>query len=89
MLSLANAGRNDVFYDLGSGWAQNLIIALTEYDVKKAVGIENDRERYDRSLRRLRKWKIAQNRWNLICEPFEKVLLGRAKKSDPSGFSRV
>jgi len=45
MFDLANLGRNDIFYDLGSGWGQSLIIALTEYGVKRAVGIENDRER--------------------------------------------
>ncbi len=83
MLSLSRAGKRDVFYDLGSGWGQNLIIALTEYKVAKAIGIENDRERHAISLERLKKWKIPHDRGTVICESFEKVLSGRVKGVDP------
>jgi len=74
MLKLASAGKDDVFYDLGSGWGQNMIIALSEFKVKKAVGIEDDRERYDVSTKRLRKWKIPESRWAVVPQRFEKVL---------------
>jgi len=38
MLSLARVGPSDVFYDLGSGWGQNLIIAITEFMLKEQLG---------------------------------------------------
>ncbi|MDA4110937.1 MAG: hypothetical protein OK439_00250 [Thaumarchaeota archaeon] len=53
MLSLAQATENDVFCDLGSGFAQNIIIALTEFNVKKAFGFEINRERLHKSRKRL------------------------------------
>src|SRR5882672_2122716 len=40
MLKLVEAGKDDVFYDLGCGWGQNLIVAATEFGVRKCVGIE-------------------------------------------------
>jgi len=40
LLTLARAGRNDVFYDLGCGRGQLCVLAVTEFGVKKAVGIE-------------------------------------------------
>jgi len=53
MLTLARAGEKDVFCDLGSGFAQNIIIALTEFDVKGAFGFEMNRERLYISKKRL------------------------------------
>lgn len=55
MFDLANLDKDDTFYDLGSGWGQSLIIALTEYGVKFAVGIEQDKERQSVSIERLKK----------------------------------
>jgi hypothetical protein len=79
MLRLAQVGRSDVFYDLGSGWSQNLIIALTEFHVKRAVGIEKDRERYHVGTERLQKRGIAPSQGVVIREDFEKVLAGRVR----------
>lgn len=42
MLKLANAGPDDIVYDLGCGDGRILILAVKEFDVKKAVGIDND-----------------------------------------------
>jgi len=53
MLSLAKPRRDDVFCDFGSGFGQNLIVALTEFDVKKAIGLELDDTRARRSRERL------------------------------------
>ena len=57
MLKLANVGKNDVFFDLGSGWGQNGLLALTEFRVKKAVGIEGNMNRWRKSSNRLLRWK--------------------------------
>jgi hypothetical protein len=55
MLRLAEAGESDVFYDLGSGWGQNLIIAATEFGVQRAIGFEKDDGRFRRSARRIKR----------------------------------
>ncbi len=53
MLKLANAGPNDVVYDLGCGDGRILIIAVKEFGVRKAVGIEKDPERYMSALKNI------------------------------------
>lgn len=40
LLSLAKASRSDVFYDLGCGLGQLCVVAVAEFGVRKAVGIE-------------------------------------------------
>ncbi len=80
MLHLAKAGPSDVFYDLGSGWGQNLIVALTEFGVRKAVGIEQDRERHHVSLERLEKRRIQTERGFVVREKFEHILSGQGKE---------
>jgi len=84
MLRLAKTGPSDVFYDLGSGWGQNLIIAVTESHVRKAVGFEKDRERYHVCMERLHAWRIPSSRGTAIPEDFEKALKGQVKGVDPS-----
>lgn len=84
MLRLASVGPTDVFYDLGSGWGQNLIIALTEFRVRKAVGIEKDRERYHVALERLERRRIPPKRGMVMREDFDKVLSGRTVGLDPA-----
>ena len=83
MLHLAKVGKNDVFLDLGSGWGQNLIIALTEFHVKKAIGIENNSERNKISQKRsqrLKKIGITEDRWDVIDADFEhEFLKGKVK----------
>jgi hypothetical protein len=89
MLHLVNAGPNDVFYDLGSGWGQNLIVALTEFGVKRAVGVEQDRERYHVSLERLESRRIPARRGFVVREKFERVLSGRVKDANLSDATIV
>lgn len=40
LLTLARATKRDVFYDLGCGRGQLCVVAVTEFGVRKAVGIE-------------------------------------------------
>src|SRR5579864_1404972 len=56
MLSCADVRKNDIFYDLGCGLGQNLIIALSEFGVKEAVGIEVDKKTYEKA-----KWRLAKH----------------------------
>src|SRR5260370_92734 len=54
MLRLAKATRNDVFYDLGCGRAQLCITAVSEFGVKRAVGIERLKRRADKATNHVR-----------------------------------
>ena len=84
MLRLAKVGKNDIFFDLGSGWGQNLIIALTEFHVKKAIGIENNSERNKISLKRLERLEkigITKEQFTVIDADFEyEFLKGKVKE---------
>lgn len=47
MLQMASVGAEDVVYDLGCGDGRLLIIAVTEFGAKKAVGYEIRQELYE------------------------------------------
>ena len=55
MLRLAKANKNDVFYDLGCGAGQLCIIAVKEFNVKRAVGIEMDKRRVKMARKNIRR----------------------------------
>lgn len=85
MLRLAHATSKDVLYDLGSGWGQILIVALTEFNLKKVVGFENQAHRRRKSLERLQKWSefrkdITRDRWDVLPYNFDKLLKGEIGK---------
>jgi SAM-dependent methyltransferase len=85
MMTLARVGKKDIFYDLGSGYGQNLIIALTEFNVRKAVGFENDKRRRERSIERLENWSnvrtdIKREMWEVLPHNFQRLLSGKIKK---------
>ena len=75
MLRLAKAGPRDVFYDLGCGWAQNLIIAATEFNVKKCVGVERDKRRYHKAVQRVKRRNLS-SRIRIIRGNFEDMVDG-------------
>ena len=75
MLRLARAGPRDVFYDLGCGWAQNLIIAATEFSVKKCVGVERDKRRYHKAVQRV-KARNLPSKIRIIWGNFEDIIDG-------------
>jgi predicted RNA methylase len=54
LLHLANARNTDIFYDLGCGIGQLCIVAVTEFDVRKAVGIELHRGRTKKAEKRVK-----------------------------------
>ena len=47
IFDFVNLGKNDIFYHLGCGDGKGLSIALEEYNVKKVVGIDNDKSKID------------------------------------------
>jgi predicted RNA methylase len=54
LLHLADARNTDIFYDLGCGIGQLCIVAVTEFDVRKAVGIELHRGRAKKAEKRVK-----------------------------------
>lgn len=82
MLRLANVGKDDIFYDLGSGWGQNLIISLIEFNVKKAIGIEQEEDRCKIANERLRNRNIPKSRGFTFCGDFEDLFDGKVKNAD-------
>ncbi len=54
MLRLAGAGPDDIVYDLGCGDGRVLVIAVKEFGVKKAVGIEIRETLYQRAMQNIR-----------------------------------
>ncbi len=54
MLEIAGAGSDDIVYDLGCGDGRILVIAVKEFNVKKAVGIEKDSIRYNEALKKIK-----------------------------------
>lgn len=77
MLKLAGAGPSDIVYDLGCGDGRILIIAAKEFNVKKAVGIELDKERYKTALERVREERLT-DKVEIVHGDFFDVYIGEA-----------
>jgi hypothetical protein len=54
IMRLAQASKRDVFFDLGCGMGKLCVIAVKEFGVKKAVGIEMHRGRASKAARFVR-----------------------------------
>jgi len=61
-------GENDIFYHLGCGNGKGVSMALKEYNVKKAVGIDNNPEKIRQAKEILNKENILGE---LICEDIQ------------------
>lgn len=58
MLQIASVKPDDILYDLGSGDGRIVIIAVKEFNVKKAVGIELREDLVNHARRRIRDLRI-------------------------------
>lgn len=54
-----NLTKNDIFYHLGCGKGNSIIIALEEFRVKKATGIDNNKEKISQGQELLQKKHIT------------------------------
>jgi SAM-dependent methyltransferase len=59
ILRLAQASKKDVFYDLGCGRGQLCVVAVNEFGVKRAVGIEMHRGRAAKAMRTVEKLGLS------------------------------
>jgi len=81
LLKLGKANPKDIFFDLGSGWGQIIIIAMTEFGVAKAVGFEKDLARHRTAKKRRARWlkkrsDINPKKWHLVNGDFNILLKG-------------
>lgn len=58
IFKLANLGNNDVFYHLGCGNERGVSIAIREFNVKKAVGIDSNRQKIENAKRNIKESKL-------------------------------
>ncbi len=77
MLRLAGAGPDDIVYDLGCGDGRILVIAVKEFGVKKAVGIEIRDTLYEEALRNIRSAGV-DDRAHVIKADFFEVDISEA-----------
>ena len=75
IFKLAELDENDVFYHLGCGDEKGIEIAISEFKVKKAVGIDNNSEKIKNAKKVLDEKKIDGK---LICENIEDTDLSDA-----------
>jgi len=68
-------GENDIFYHLGCSDEKGVEIAINEYKVKKAVGIDNNSKKIQNAKEKLNQKNISGE---LICEDIQKSDLSDA-----------
>ncbi|MGI0086631.1 MAG: methyltransferase domain-containing protein [Nitrosotalea sp.] len=66
IFEFASLSKNDVFYHLGCGNGHSLIVALEEFGVKKAIGIDNNNEKVLSAKKALEDKNLSN--WILKCE---------------------
>jgi predicted RNA methylase len=69
ILQLALASSKDIFYDLGCGKGQLCVVAVAEFGVKRAVGVEMHRGRAAKAAKRVHELGLA-NRIEIRNEDF-------------------
>lgn len=66
IFEFASVGKDDIFYHVGCGNGHSLSIALEEFGVKKAVGIDNNSEKISSAKTMLEEKRLSN--WILKCE---------------------
>ena len=64
IFQFAELNKNDVFYHLGCGNGNSISIALQEFMVKKAVGIDNNKNKIDHAQKLLKEKHISNGSFN-------------------------
>jgi len=59
MLWMANVGKDDIVYDLGSGDGRIVIVAVRDFGARRAVGIEKDSQRIRESWENAREAEVS------------------------------
>ena len=70
IFNFSNLGKNDIFYHLGCGDGKGIALALKEYNVKKAIGIDNNPDKIKQAKDILNRDHLSGD---LICEDIQNV----------------
>jgi hypothetical protein len=70
IFKFVDLGKDDIFYHLGCGNEKGIEIAINEFKVKKAVGIDNNSEKIQHAKKVLKQKNIPGQ---LICENIEET----------------
>ena len=81
MLKLAGVTKNDILFELGSGFGQNLLIAISEFKAKKCVGFELIHQRYETAVRRISKRGFSK-RIILLKRDYQDLFDGKIPEAD-------
>jgi hypothetical protein len=68
IFNFLNLGKNDIFYHLGCGDGKGIELALKEYNVKKAIGIDNNLDKINQAKKILSQNNLSGE---LICEDIQ------------------
>jgi len=74
---LAKASRRDIFYDLGCGRGQLCVVAVSEFNVGRGVGLERLRRRAQRARRFVRNRRLSR-RIEIRNEEYQESKVGDA-----------
>jgi len=66
IFEFTNLDNSDIFYHLGCGDGKGIAIALEEFHVKKAIGIDIDKKKIDYGTNLLKEKNLVNG--NLICK---------------------
>ena len=75
IFKFSELGENDVFYHLGCGNEKGIEIAINEFKVKKAVGIDNNSEKIQHAIKNLEQKNIQGD---LLCQNIEESDISEA-----------
>jgi len=75
IFKFAELGKDDIFYHLGCGDEIGIEISIKEFNVKKAIGIDNNSEKIENAKKNLQDHNINAE---LICQNIEEVDLSDA-----------
>jgi len=70
IFDFSNLGKNDVFYHLGCGNGKGIALSLKEYNVKKAIGVDNNPDKIKQAKEILNQDNLSGE---LICEDIKNV----------------
>jgi hypothetical protein len=75
IFKFVNLSENDIFYHLGCGDGKGIEIAISEFKVKKAVGIDNNLEKIEKAKRNLENNSVQTE---FICQSIEESNISEA-----------
>lgn len=70
IFDFSNLGKNDIFYHLGCGNGKGIALSLKEYNVKKAIGVDNNPDKIKQAKDILNQDNLPGE---LICENIKNV----------------